>query len=574
MIHRYSKLTFLLFLVLAFPLKGDVNAKVRRIEAHCLLKDYSAAQMEAEVALAINPKQQSLHEAYISTLAKIGDEQALLKAWKNYLGYFPEQKDNRIIIEKIAWGIIDKASNSSSILTRITALLAAFFSQGTKGVDILFVTMHDTNSALRAAAVELASHLHDYKLHEEIKRLFREEKVWDVRKKVIGAIGSMKIRELSPSLEKLIAADTTPAEEKALAVKAIVSMLEEIDRAKMEALSNSHRAGLRLLACEIGIHLQLKRDQDLFISLTQDYHPEVRAAALQTLGLLRPVSSDLSVFEKLLLDNNPKVALNAAWISTLEGSSNGIPVFEKYLNHTNREIRLYAASAVSSTGHYGSEFALKQLKVHSDPYVKMNLAIGLIGQRMEIPLCGEVLRAGLGLENDKWSWQEKGIFRILTPKSNLADESSEVTPEMENQMTRLEILNVLAMLEDPNALTAIRQFASERTWGISGTASALLLTEGDAEAVNIVKELLLDKNHKIRMQAALILSLWSREEDAIKVLEEGFAQSDRELQIKIIEGLGRIGSMRSVPFLIQILEEPSQIMRMASAMALIQCLNH
>ena len=76
------------------------------------------------------------------------------------------------------------------------------------------------------------------------------------------------------------------------------------------------------------------------------------------------------------------------------------------------------------------------------------------------------------------------------------------------------------------------------------------------------------------MQAALILSLWNREESAIQALEEGFALSDCDQKARILEGLGRIGSTRSVPFLINVLKEQSQTLRLIAAMALIQCLNH
>ena len=75
--------------------------------------------------------------------------------------------------------------------------------------------MKDSNSGLRAISVELASHLHDYKLIQEIERLFHEEKVWEVRKNVIKAIGSIKIRELASSLEELIGSDTSTLEREA-----------------------------------------------------------------------------------------------------------------------------------------------------------------------------------------------------------------------------------------------------------------------------------------------------------------------------------------------------------------------
>ena len=74
------------------------------------------------------------------------------------------------------------------------------------------------------------------------------------------------------------------------------------------------------------------------------------------------------------------------------------------------------------------------------------------------------------------------------------------------QLLRLELLNLLVILKYPGAPQAIKDYLSERAWEISATAVTLLLTEGDESAVDIVKELLLDSNPRIRLQAALIIS--------------------------------------------------------------------
>jgi HEAT repeat protein len=136
------------------------------------------------------------------------------------------------------------------------------------------------------------------------------------------------------------------------------------------------------------------------------------------------------------------------------------------------------------------------------------------------------------------------------------------------------LLNLLAILKAPETQQAIREYLMERSWEISATAAALLLTEGDESSIELVQQLLQDGQPRVRLQAALILSLWSREESAIQALEEGYQNSDWELKARILEGLGRIGSTRSIPFLINVLKEPSQTLRLIAAMALIECLTH
>jgi hypothetical protein len=213
-----------------------------------------------------------------------------------------------------------------------------------------------------------------------------------------------------------------------------------------------------------------------------------------------------------------------------------------------------------------------------DPYVKVNLAMGLIGQQAHLEQAGQIVYQALNSESEKWIEKEEGIFTLLAPRSFDGEkdqtDASYVTPETENLMTRLSLLNALAIIDYSGTQEAVKKFLIEAKWGVSALASILLLTEGNEAAVDLVQQLLSDSNPKIRLQAALILSLWSREEKAIKVLENSYSEVDQETKVRILEGIGRIGSMHSIPFLIAKLKESSQNLRIVVALALIQCLNH
>lgn len=548
----------------------------RRVQAHLVVRDYLIAVEEAQQALSVYPHCIALHEGYIRSLAKIGEEKKLLQAWERYVQLFPEKKLNRELIEEIAWGVLQKASYSSSIIMREMSLLAAFFSQDSKGIAILHQGMRDSNYAVRADAVKLASHFHDYKLIEEVKRLFQEETVWSVRQKVLEAIGKMKIHSLRPDLETLIASNESLATEKMLAIAALLELMDSINRTEIENLSSSNRSGLRQLACQAIVYFQSLRDVDQLMLLAKDPHPDVRVEAFQALGQLKPsgkIEELLVLARQSAKDVNYQVALSAAWLLTLYLPDEGQKTFERFLSDTRREVRSLAAAALGATGRYGITFVLDQFREHSDPFVRLNLALGLIGQRQSTQEAANYLSQILMTENDKWGTHEVGFFRAIINKP-MAKDDSLTSLETENQLLRLELLNLLAILKAPNTQQAIRQYLSERSWEISATASILLLMEGDEFAIDIVQQLLQDKQPRIRLQAALILSLWSREESAIQILEDGFANSDWELKSRILEGIGRIGSTRSVPFLLNVLKESSQTLRLIAAMALIQCLNH
>jgi HEAT repeat protein len=551
---------------------------VRRIQAHLTVNDYSSAVKEAQQAIELDSNSLPLYEGYIRSLAKMGDERKMVQTWEVYTQRFPDQALNRELIEDIAWGVLEKAFRSSSIIMREMALLAAFFSQDAKGVAILYQGMQDTNYAVRSLAVKLASQFRDYPLIEEIKRLFKQEKIWSVRQQVLEAIGKMKITSLREDLEALIGSNESLATEKALAITALLELLDSINRTEIERLSSSHRAGLRQLACQAIAYFQSQRDIDQLLRLAQDIHPDVRIEAFQALGQLRPKGQETKVIalaRQSVQDNNYQVALSAAWILTLYAPEEGQKAFERFLRDKRREVRILASAALGATGRYGMTLTLDQFRSHSDSFVRLNLALALVGQRQATQEAANDLRQMLITEKGNWSHLELGIFHAISPQPKKKSDDSLFTPEIDNQLLRLELLNLLAILKTPNTQQAIRQYLSERAWQISATAAILLLTEGDESAIEMVQHLLKDHQPRVRLQAALILSLWSREESAIQTLEEGYPKSsDWEMKARILEGIGRIGSIRSIPFLIQVLKEPSQTLRLIAAMALIQCLNH
>lgn len=555
----------------------EENLLARRVQAHLSLQDFQVALEEAQQALKLYPQSAVLHEKYIQVLAALGYEKEMLSAWETYIQLFPDKALERGLIEEMAWGVLTKASTSSSLIMREMALLAAFFSQQAKSVSILYQGMRDSNYAIRAFAVKFASQYHDYKLIEEIKRLFKQERVWSVRQQVLKAIGRMKIMELRADLENLIASNESSAEEKALAIDALLKLLDTINRSEVERLVSSQRAGLRLLACESIAYFQSTRDLDQLLILTTDSHPDVRMEALQAIGKLKPqenVESVLNCARRGILDAHPEVALSAAWLLTLYRPEESHIVFVRYLQNDRREVRALAAAALSATGRYGLSLMQEQFRTHSDAYVRLNLALGLIGQREDVEEAAACMKSLILTEKERWGALECGLFEAVINRPSRKEQDPLSTPEMDNQLARLELLNLLAILKTPDIQQVIRHYLLERSWGISATATAVLLTEGDETAVEIVQQLLQDPQPRVRLQAALVLSMWSREESAIQALEEGYVTNDREQKARILEGLGRIGSMRSVPFLIQTLKEPSQTLRLIAAMALIQCLNH
>jgi HEAT repeat protein len=555
------------------------NQKIaKRVYAHLLINDPETALSEIRQALKLTQTSQSLQKALIQVLAKMGREKEMMLAWDEYVGSFPEAAANRDLIEIMAWGVIEKGAVSHSPLTKIMALLAALFSQDTKGINILYENMHSSNSLIRAISIQLAAHLRDYKLCCEMQKLLKEEKVWTVRLEVIKAVGKMKLLCAKSQLEDIIASDNNFVEEKMAAIEALVNMLDTADRQYILKLAKSERAGLRLLACQVVDHFNLKNAIDLILPLVDDSRAEVRAESLVTMGHLRISQYDgllmSDIATRKLKDPHHTVAIAAAWLLTLNNPREGQQAFESFFNHEQREVRLLAAAALTATGKYGLPLTSDLFNQSKDLYVRLNLALGLVSQQIEIEGACHVLYEGLTKEKERWMWEENFHFQTLAPSKVKHKEEIPQYPEAINQSVRLDILNILAIMKYDKAQDAIKAFLNERTEGMTGMTIALLLKECDDEALDLVKNCLNDKDCKIRIQAALILALWGRDEAPLQVLQESYLSANREEKERILEGIGHVGAESSIPFLLGALKEEYQTLRLIAAAGLIQCINH
>jgi len=559
----------ILFCGSLFAVEANPDLGIRQVHAHLIIHDRAAGIEAAEKLVEQYPNHLGVRKVHLRALTEAGEERRAFKAWKDLAEKFPEEANKLDVLELLAWGTIEKGATASSPIIRATSLLAAFFAQDSKGVSIVAKNLKDSNSLLRGVAVQLSGQMRDAQLQDEILKLIKNEQVWAVRLEVIRAIGSMKLREAKPLLLETLSKSTTTPEERAVAIEALVNLEDHADHAEIQRLASSDRAGLRLVACQVIAHLNRVEEKEILFHLSNDSNADVRCAALQTLGILRIESSQ--VLDKIN-DPDRTVGITAAWLLTLQNPAEGQRHLRRYLNDPHQETRLLAAGALVSTGKYGFPLLEEMFFQHDDLYVRMNLALGLIIQREHIPEASAALYQGLMTLNERWMENSQGIFSAIAPSRLKQNDLIPNYPEAVNQKIRLRLLEILAMNRYPNTQEAIHAFLRERNWGITGIAAAVLLTEGDEEAIEQVKKILEDPLPRIRLQAALVLALWGNDSAAIDVLKESYATADRPMKEKILEALGKIGNADAIPFLTDKLQESHQTLRLIAAAALLECL--
>lgn len=546
---------------------------IRRVQAHLLIEDTQSALTEAEKLAALYPDSLEVNKTFVEAMAANGYEEQALDLWNQLTMKQPDLLYDRHLLEELAWGVLKKGTRSTQYGVRLASTIGAFLTRDTRAVPILLRMMRDSNAVIRSVAVQMSTAYRDAPLKDEIARLMRDERVWIVRLEVIKAAGMLKMQSLTPVLQALVQSEKTTIEERHIAITALLEIYDQISLPEFMTLARSNRAGLRHLACMIAAHFEMQEAKEEVIRLIQDNNPAVRIAALNAFGLIyKGKEEDIA---GALNDSDPAVAITASWAAYLLDSPRGETTMEKWLSDSLPENRRMAAAALAAVGSRGVRLAVKTLKESSDPYVKANIALGLLGQRTEVKICCDLIYDFLENEKRMWMIDKKPnpLFEILAPSQVRHNDQIPNNPEAQDQMTRLNLVSLLALVDDPRALPALKTFLQRKTWGVSGVAAATLLHEGDDTALEVVKQLLNDPDANVRLQACLVLAMFGKDESVLRDLQGAYSGADHEKKLHILEALGRIGNAQSYSFLVGVLREPFPILRVAAAAALIQSVN-
>jgi HEAT repeat protein len=556
------------------------TALAKRVHRHLLIQDVDSAIQDAKKFIENHPDSLELQLAYLEALCQKGEEVEAFEQFSSLWKQKQDQINQRLVSEWLAWGVLSKGKESTLPMVRLYSLLGATFTQDARALPIFLKELRGSNSLLRSIAAKLAASYGDEPLQQELLRLLKEEPVWFVRLEVIRSLGALRVIQAKKTLCDIIASSRSLAEERANAMIALVSMYDQLQPEELDRLILSNRAGLRHLASELIAHFNDRTHVDQLIPLLQDDSPDVRISAMTTLGLLSIKNlknrSVFSYIEANLQSSIPEVAITAGWLSMLLQQEEGKQTLLYWMGQERIEYRRLAAAAIAATGSVGASLALESMQKEIDPYIQATFAMGLIRQRKEVSLAAETLfKVFSKAKQELWMWQEgvSPLFRHLVPSKVEYVVEVPSYPKMVDQLVKLEILSYLSIVKHPRALEGVKSFLSCHEWGVTGAAAATLLQEGGEDSFSLIRELLQDPEENVKLQAALILAMFKHDPDATDVLMQSYQKADRDRKIHILEALGHIKDPRIAPFLVKVLQEPFQGLRVVAASALIQYLN-
>jgi HEAT repeat protein len=560
--------------------QASLEQSQKRIKDHLLIKDYTTALSELKIYLAQFPQSKELQALMVRTLAESGLGVEAFKQWNYAVQLHHEIKEDLSLIEGIAWSILDQAETSSQYIVNISSMIGASLTHDAKAVRILQRYLRSSNAYLRMIAVQLSAQYGDKVLIQEIEAMLHKESAWYVRLEVIKALGRFHCEEVTTLLKEMLANKRSTLEEMAAAAEALVIWYDDLEEQELAYLLKSKRAGLRYLACEIIAYLNCTGYSRALASLLEDTSAEVRMAALNTLSVIgmdpKTHKEVLTKVEILTQDPHSYVAITACRLLMFYHHEHSGDLLRKWIEGEDPDLRRVAAAALARSGAAGRNLAMKLLNKTHDPFVRVNLAYGMIGyEEHEKSLClviAEFLEHYS--ENIMIDVHASPLLKVIAPSQVRHTPGIAQYPTAVDQHIRLHLLNLLAMMRYPDAGESIKKYLKAQHFGLTYTASTALIEEGAEDSLQIIKALLTESDEKIRVQAALVLALLGGDIQAVEVLQEAYPHVDRELKMQILEALGHIGSRSSIPFLMKLMDDPFNVMRTIAASAIIQCIYH
>ncbi len=555
--------------------EGDFASKV---VSFLLVKDYEGAKNSCELAIKIFPESTRLKSLYIRTLSEGGECEKALEVFKREcLGN--ELGKNFDLLESLSWGILSQREKDSE-MGILASLIGAYLTQDARAVQLIRDGMQSSNAYIRGVAIQLACYYNDSILQKEILRLLQEERNWFVRKEVIAAVGKMRLKEAAIDLKEMVASRAISHEEKQAAIQSLVMLHDDLSKEELVSLLQSKRAGFRELAVVLVDHFEKKPLIGLLLPLLSDSSPSVRTRMLAMLG---SINFDVSVFssikeklKELSRDLNPEVAIMSDWVLLKVDTEYAKEELVKWILSKNLNASRFAASVLGAGGTFTAPILESCFNQALDKYAKANLAYKMLEQGIQPQIAGTFLRSFLVDRSEKIMLSE-GIYPCFTqilPSKVRHMPNVQRYPEMVDQLSRLKILNALAIAGISDLKEIAKSYLQGQVWGVVGSAAVFFIEEGEMASVDIVRELLDDEDQTVRVQAALALAFYGGEKRTAKVLEEAFWKVDWDKKISILEAVGHVGSRESIPFLLSVLEEPFTLPRTIAASSIIQCLYH
>ena len=551
---------------------------ISKIASLITIGDHKGARRVGFLTKELYPESKGVLSLYVRALAGDG-------YLKEALALLPEiKKDEQVrehftTLEAIGWNFLLYEEGISSV-SNIASLLGAYRTHDARCVHLLLEKLNSSNAYDRHLAVKLSMAYQDLPLRNKITEMLVSEKNYFVKLMLIEAAGKMKISSCEGLLKELISSNARTIEERCIAIQSLIQLSDRPKKEELLELKGSSKTSMRGYCAALIIHFEMHEHTDILIELLSDRHLTVRAQAVLGLMILEvPKEVLLGIKEKIyhLVQNDVAEVAELAKIPLLViDEEKGLEAFASALLGSDPKKARFSSRVIGYTGTVSNALIQDVFRKSKDPIVKANLCLSMIGKDIDDFLAAKYLSDFLKEYSGKIMMKSE-----FSPFFIGVDESSvrhipyiPNYPNLVDSMARLQLLSKLSILGVDGVQESMRSFLKNRMWKVSSSAAIMMLEDSKLEDIDLLNELLKDKDPMIRLQAALVLAFYGNDPTVTPVLEEAYENVDWEKRIMILEAIGVIGNRSSIPFVIEKMKKETFILQKMAAATLLQCLYH
>lgn len=551
---------------------------ISKISSLMTVEDHAGARRVSFLTRELYPDSKNVLSLYIRALANDG----LLKEALSHLPVIASDQDVRqyfSVLESLGWNFLTHEEGISSV-SNIASLLGAYRTRDARCVHLLLKKLNSTNAYDRHLAVKLCMAYSDLPLQRKIQEMLDSEKNYFVKLMLIEAVGKMKIKSCEGKLREMISSNSKTFEERCVAIASLINLSDKPHAKEIEALKVSHKTSMRELCVRLITHFEMTEHLSVLIECLNDRHPTVRAKALLGLILLDEDRSVTKGVKRKILDlvqNDTIEVSEIAKVALLSvDQEKGLEAFSGSLLGNNQKKARFASRVIGYTGSVSNGLIQNVFRQSTDPIVKANLCLAMVGKELDDFSAAKYLSEFLKEYSEKIMMRsEYGPFFIGVDESVVRHIPYIPNyPNLVDSMTRLQLLAKLSILGVDGVQESMRAFLKNRMWGVSSSAAIMMLEDSKLEDIELLKDLLKDKDPIVRLQAALVLAFYGNDKTVSSVLEKAYAHVEWEKRIMILEAIGVIGHRGSIPFIIEKMKKESFILQKMAAASLLQCLYH
>ena len=520
---------------------------------------------------ASDPETLALSFEYLAT---ISDIEGMRKLYDTICIPLPEDT-----LEKIAWAVIKASSKAYHPKIRAEALFAAAMTHDAKGMAILNTMLDDPHQDVQQMAIQLAIRFPDEPIQQHVINLCSSGPP-PIKLASAQLLATQKARKAPIILQKLLI-DSSLSEDDQVNVASLLSSLkEDLDLHWLAKTVQDPRPAMRALAASSVLNVPSKEGLKIILPLANDTSIQVKQVAFEALGLWQSllsedISSLHSLFENHLSSSSISLSATAAWALLLGNAHEKAAVwFENSMTSVSKEERLIATSHLVSTGKQGLALAKRLLKVIEDPMCQLNISAYLLYHRYDVQEAAAILQKALMQYTSLLSEQKSGLFSFLGPSTIPHHPAMPRLPESQDLLIRLELLALRCYTDQHVDKFEIEKMLNDRAWGISASAAGFLFQEMAPSFDEVLSPLLSHPTEGVRIQAALLLTIFSKSQHAAAVLQEQYEKASKEGREALLIGFSSLPSSKTLPYLSPLLFDLSPSIRTRAAGALLASMYH